>query len=102
MKSIGTRIAAWYATAATATLACLFVVGYLLLERQLVHGLDLLVETEFREVDSRLGADYRTLSPQAIESRIREITDYASTLFYIDIHIPGKGVIFRAKRKKKV
>ncbi|TMB27288.1 MAG: HAMP domain-containing protein [Deltaproteobacteria bacterium] len=96
MKSIGTRIAAWYATAATATLACLFVVGYLLLERQLVHGLDLLVETEFREVDSRLGADYRTLSPQAIESRIREITDYASTLFYIDIHVPGKGVIFRS------
>ena len=96
MKSIGTRIAAWYATAATATLACLFVAGYLLLERQLVHGLDLLIETEFREIDTRLGPDYRTLSPQAIETRIREITDYASTLFYIDMHVPGKGVIFRS------
>lgn len=96
MKSIGTRIAALYATAATATLACLFVIGYLLLERQLVHGLDLLIETEFREIDNRLGQDYRTLSPQAIETRIRDITDYASTLFYIDMHIPGKGVIFRS------
>ena len=96
MKSIGTRIAAWYATAATATLACLFVVGYLLLEKQLVHGLDLLIETEFREIDTRLGPDYRTLSPEAIETRIREITDYASTLFYIDMHVPGKGVIFRS------
>src|SRR5207302_1317617 len=96
MKSIGTRIAAWYATAATATLACLFVVGYLLLEKQLVHGLDLLIETEFRQIETRLGPDYRTLSPQAIETRIREITDYASTLFYIDMHIPGKGVIFRS------
>ena len=96
MKSIGTRIAALYATAATVTLACLFVIGYLLLERQLVHGLDLLIETEFREIDTRLGPDYRTLSPQAIETRIREITDYASTLFYIDIHIPGQGVIFRS------
>jgi two-component system heavy metal sensor histidine kinase CusS len=96
MKSIGTRIAAWYATAATATLACLFVAGYLLLEKQLVHGVDLLLEAQFREIDSRLGPDYRTLSPQAIETRIREITDYASTLFYIDMHVPGKGVIFRS------
>ena len=96
MRSIGTRIAAWYATAATGTLACLFVVGYLLLQKQLVHGLDLLIETEFREIDNRLGPDYRTLSPEAIETRIREITDYASTLFYIDMHIPGKGVIFRS------
>ncbi|HYS09051.1 MAG TPA: ATP-binding protein [Myxococcales bacterium] len=96
MKSIGTRIAAWYATAATATLACLFVAGYLLLEKQLVHGLDLLIETEFREIETRLGPDYRTLSPQSIETRIRDITDYASTLFYIDMHVPGKGVIFRS------
>ncbi len=96
MKSIGTRIAAWYATAATATLACLFVVGYLLLEKQLIQGLDLLIETEYRQIENRLGPDYRTLSPQSIETRIREITDYASTLFYIDMHIPGKGVIFRS------
>jgi two-component system heavy metal sensor histidine kinase CusS len=96
MRSIGTRIAVWYATAATATLACLFIAGYLLLEKQLVHGLDLLLESEFREIESRLGPDYRSLSPQSIETRIRDITDYASTLFYIDMHIPGQGVIFRS------
>ena len=96
MKSIGTRIAAWYATAATATLALLFIAGYLLLEKQLVHGLDLLIESEFREIDTRLGPDYRKLGPDEIEKRIREITDYASTLFYIDMHVPGKGVIFRS------
>jgi two-component system heavy metal sensor histidine kinase CusS len=96
MKSIGTRIAAWYATAATATLAILFIAGYLLLEKQLVHGTDLLIEAAFSEIESRLGPDYRTLTPQQIESRIRELTDYSSTLFYIDVHIPGKGVIFRS------
>jgi len=96
MKSIGTRIAAWYATAATATLACLFIVGYLLLEKQLVHGLDLLIDAEFRAIETRLGPDYRTLSPQSIETRIRELTDYASTLFYIDMHVRGEGVIFRS------
>jgi len=87
VKSIGTRIAAWYATAATATLALLFIAGYLLLEKQLVHGLVLLVECEFREIDTRLGPDYRKQGPDEIENRIREITDYASTLFYIDMHI---------------
>lgn len=96
MRSIGKRIAAWYATAATATLAALFVIGYVMLDAQLVHGLDLLIETEFREIDNRLGSDYRNLGPQQIEARIREITDYASTLFYIDIHRPGQGVMFRS------
>jgi len=96
MKSIGTRIAAWYATAATATLACLFVAGYLLLQKQLVHGLDLLIEAQYREIDTRLGPDYRTLSPESIETRIRELTDYASTLFYIEMHVRGRGVIFRS------
>ena len=42
MKSIGARLALWYAAAATATLAVLFVAGYYLLESYLIHGLDLL------------------------------------------------------------
>jgi len=41
-ESISMRLAAWYAFAATITLACLFVVGYQLLQSYLVHGLDLL------------------------------------------------------------
>jgi two-component system heavy metal sensor histidine kinase CusS len=96
MRSIGTRIAVWYACAATGTLACLFVAGYLLLENQLIHGLDLLNESEFRQIEARMGPDFRTLSATSIETRIREITDYASTLFYIDLHIPGQGPIFRS------
>jgi two-component system heavy metal sensor histidine kinase CusS len=96
MKSIGTRVAVWYGSTATATLACLFAAGYLLLERQLIHGLDLLNEAGFRQIDAHLGSDYRNLSPAAIETRIREITDQASTLFYIDVHLPGVGAIFRS------
>ena len=96
MKSIGTRVAVWYGSAATLTLACLFVAGYLLLESQLIHGLDLLNEAGFRQIEAYLGADYRTLSTPAIEKRIREITDYASTLFYVDVHVPGVGPIFRS------
>src|SRR5262249_39136401 len=96
MRSIGTRMAVWYASAATITLACLFVAGYVLLENQLIHGLDLLNEAGFRQIEAHLGPDYRNLDAPSIEKRIREITDYASTLFYIDVHVHGKGAIFRS------
>ncbi|HMC15848.1 MAG TPA: ATP-binding protein [Albitalea sp.] len=96
MKSIGARIAVWYACAATATLAVLFVAGYALLQRHLLHGLDLLNEAEFQQIEARLGPDYSSLSAPFIEMRIRETTDFASTLFYIDIHRKGTGVVFRS------
>jgi signal transduction histidine kinase len=96
MTSIGARIALWYAGAATATLALLFVIGYGLLEQQLLRGLDLLNESEFQQIEARLGPDYSTLSAPFIEMRIRETTDFAKTLFYIDIHRKGTGVIFRS------
>ncbi|HJV61034.1 MAG TPA: ATP-binding protein [Albitalea sp.] len=100
MKSIGARIALWYACAATVTLAVLFVIGYGLLEHHLLHGLDLLNEAQFQEIDARLGPDYSGLSAPFIEMRIRETTDFASTLFYIDIHRAGAGTIFRSTNLK--
>lgn len=94
MKSIGARLALWYAAAATATLAVLFVAGYYLLESYLIHGLDLLNQSEFNEIKARLGPDYQSLSPPVIDDRIRETTEYASVLFYINIHGHNIGTIF--------
>lgn len=94
MKSIGARLALWYAAAATATLAMLFVVGYYLLNGLLIHGLDLLNQSEFNEIKAHLGPDYPSLSPAVIDQRIRETTEYASVLFYIDIHGHDIGTIF--------
>ena len=39
MKSIGTRLALWYAGVSTVTLICLFVAGYYLLNEHLIDGL---------------------------------------------------------------
>lgn len=100
MKSIGARLALWYAAAATATLACLFLVGYYLLQNYLIHGLDLLNQTEFEQIRSHLGADYSSLSPAVIDQRIRETTEYASVLFYIDIHGSDTGTIFYSTNLK--
>jgi len=94
MRSISTRLAAWYALAATVTLACLFVVGYQLLESYLIHGLDLLNTSEFEQLRARLGPDYRNLSLDVVNQRIRTTTEYASVLFYFDVNIPKRGTVF--------
>ena len=100
MRSIGSRLAVWYAVAGTATLACLILAGHFLLRDHLIHGLDLLIESEFEQVRAHLGDDYRTLSAAEIDRRIRETTEFASVLFYIDIHSPGGGTIFYSSNLK--
>ena len=100
MKSIGARLALWYAAASTVTLACLFVVGYYLLRGYLIHGLDLLNQSEFEQIKAHLGADYSSLSSAVIDQRIRETTEYASVLFYIDIHSRNTGTIFYSSNLK--
>ena len=94
MRSISTRLAAWYALAATVTLACLFIVGYQLLENYLIHGLDMLNKAEFEQISARLGPNYQALTPEVINQRIRQTTQYASVLFYIDVHNHQRTVFY--------
>jgi two-component system heavy metal sensor histidine kinase CusS len=100
MKSIGARLTSWYAISATTTLACLFVAGFILLENRLIHGLDLLNESEFEQIRAHLGPDYRTLTPDVIDRRIRETTDYASVLFYINIDTAEQRNLFNSTNLK--
>ncbi len=94
LRSISLRLAAWYALAATITLAGLFVVGYQLLESYLVHGLDQLNTAEYEQIRARLGPNYQSLTAPEINQRIRATTKYASVLFYIEVDEPGQGVVF--------
>jgi two-component system heavy metal sensor histidine kinase CusS len=96
MKSVGARLALWYALAATLSFAALSLVGYFTLERYLVHHLDMLNEAEFQQIKAHLGPGHDTLSAQTINDRIRETTEYASVLFYIDVHGKGLGTVFRS------
>jgi len=96
MRSISTRLAAWYALAATVTLACLFIVGYQLLENYLIRGLDMLNRAEFEQISARLGPNYQVLTPEVINQRIRQTTQYASVLFYIDVHNHERTVFYSA------
>ncbi|CAM4031528.1 sensor histidine kinase [Roseateles saccharophilus] len=96
MKSIGSRITLWYAITLTATLACLFIAGHYLLERYLVKQLDELTETQFKHLAATLGRDYASLTPQVIDERIREATESASSMFYVDMHGPMTNRFFKS------
>jgi two-component system heavy metal sensor histidine kinase CusS len=75
VKSIGVRLAFWYAFASTATFACLFFGGRYYLEKHAIHALELLNAAEFEQIRPRLGPDYATLTPAEIEERLRETTE---------------------------
>jgi signal transduction histidine kinase len=96
VKSIGSRITLWYAVTVITTLGCLFVAGHYLLENELIHQLDKLNEAQFKQLEFTLGPNYKTLTAQTIDDRIREVTESASALFYIDFHAPMTNRFFRS------
>ncbi len=92
MRSIGARLALWYAGAATLTLVCLFVAGYYLLQNQLIRDLDLLNKAQFAEIRAHLGEDFAGLDAHLIDARIRETSDFSSVLLFITIDDPSGPV----------
>ncbi len=96
MKSIGARLTVWYALAMIVTFGSLLLVGRFLLEKDLVDGIDLLIQTEFKRIEAVLGPDYESLTPEDINSRIRQTTEISSVLFYIQVHRRGPLVVFKS------
>ncbi len=96
LNSIGARTALWYACASTLTMVCLFAAGYRFLESHLVHGLDLMNEAEFHQIEAQLGPDYATMSAPFLEVRVRDIADFSYTLFYVEIHVPHQSTVFHS------
>lgn len=94
MRSLGTRLALSYALAATLTMIGLFAFGRLMLESYLVHGLDLLIQDEFKQIESHLPTDYSHLSAADLQQRLQNSAAYGSVLFYFEIHERGRGTLF--------
>lgn len=96
MNQLATRIALYYATAATLTLFGLFSAGYVLLQNSLSRALDLLNKGQFQQIALRLGPEHGSLSEPYIEMRMRELSDMSSTLFYIEVQDKAGESFFRS------
>lgn len=96
MKSIGARLALWYALASTLTFACLFLAGRYFLERHAIHALDLMNAAEFEQVQLRLGPDAAALDPAQLSSRLQTAMIHDSVVYYAEIHDAAGKLLFRS------
>ena len=83
MKSIGVRLAFWYALTSLLTLGCFFRVGRYLVEQHVIHSLDLGIAAEFEQLKRRLGPDFESLQPGQIQDRL---VPFSPVRFAIAIH----------------
>ncbi|SDR89356.1 ATP-binding protein [Opitutus sp. GAS368] len=97
MKSVGVRLAFWYALASVLTLALLFRAGRYLLEQHVIRSLDLLNATQFEQVKEHFGPDPGALTPAEIRERMRDGNEPAYARFYIELHQPGDGAVYSSR-----
>ena len=94
MKSVGVRIAFWYALASLLTLGAFFSAGRHLVEQHMVHSLDIGIAAEFEQLKRRLGPDADSLAPPQVLERQRL---FASVRFSVEIYSPDGAVIYRSR-----
>ncbi len=97
MRSLGARLMLWYAVISTVTLAGLVAVGFYLLNRHMVHTLDLLNLAEFENVKTRLGPDLPTLNGDDLHKRMQASGENRALVFYIEIRETDGSVVFSSR-----
>lgn len=94
MRSLGFRLAFWYALASVLTLGCFFWVGRHLLEQHMLHSLDTGLKAEFEQIKRRLGPDAGSLEAAQVQARL---ATNASVRFSIEIHEADGGLLYRSR-----
>ena len=96
MRSLRTILIALYVICATASSAVLFVMGYVLLEHEVVENIDRLLTQEFQLIEARIGDAPPELDAVTLERRLHDASEAAATLFYIEVENPNTRVSFRS------
>ncbi|MDB6165303.1 MAG: cusS [Lacunisphaera sp.] len=94
MRSIGTRLAIWYAVASAVSLAGAAMTGFYLLERHLVRNIDEQNRAEFQQLRAVLRPDFTILDPEPMAERLRNATDSTQTIFFIEAWQRTMGTVF--------
>jgi signal transduction histidine kinase len=95
MKSLGSRLTYYYALVVMCTVVSTMIIGYWLLRHELIHGIDLLNEAEFREIRDRVEVQHE---PIAEGDFLRQVADHAeidTRLYFFQVRRNGK-VLFRS------
>lgn len=99
-KSIGFKLTLWYTLAVSATLACVFIAGYQLLQNHLMLGLDGQNASELKVIKIHVFRDFNQQDPLFIDKRMRIPSDRTAALFFIDIRDKKTGAVFLSSNLK--
>lgn len=97
MRSIGSRLALWYALASTATLTLIVVIGYYLLATHLVSSIDQLNRQEFQLLRASLRPDFAVLEPEMMAERLRVATEVSSIPIFLEARLRGLGTLYASE-----
>ena len=96
MTSLGSRLTLWYVLIITSTVAAALLTGRILLQRELIHGIDLLNAAESEEIRDRVNKNGGVASEPEV---LREITAHSkidAPLYFFELHDAHNQVIFRS------
>lgn len=101
MRSIGARLIAGYVVVVTITLVVALLVGRLLLDRNLLRGIDLLNAAEFQEILDRTEEAASAGSERTLLRQIKAHAELDDALYYFQVRDPSGKIIFRSANLKK-
>jgi heavy metal sensor kinase len=97
VRSLRFRLTLWFGLAVTFTAAAAAWLGSLVLERQMIAGLDFLLVAETKEVLARLPASRPGLDGAALVEALRAHTEIDAPLYFFQVRRIGHGVLFRSR-----
>jgi signal transduction histidine kinase len=97
MKSLRTRLILFYAAVVTLTVALAAGTGISLTKRQLLGGIDFLLDAEGKEVVSRLQRWMPTSGSAGVAEAVAEHVEMDSELYFFQIHDKSGHVLFRSE-----
>ncbi len=95
MKSLGSRLTYYYALVVIGTVISTLIIGYLLLRNQLIHGIDLLNNAEFREIHDRVGIQNGQIAEEDFLRRVAEHAEIDAQLYFFQVR-KNDRVLFRS------
>jgi signal transduction histidine kinase len=102
MKTLGSRLTCWYALVVMCTVISTMIVGYWLLRKELVHGIDLLNAAEFREICDRVQTGPRPVVQSEFLQRLGQHASLDQALYFFQARGQDGAVLFRSPNMRDV
>ncbi|MEI8340947.1 MAG: ATP-binding protein [Verrucomicrobiota bacterium] len=96
MKSLGLRLTFWYVLVVTITATVALLLGRWLLDRELIHGIDLLNAAEFQEIKSRIERDAHLLPEKELIQKVATHAEIDDPIYFFQIRRMNGALIFRS------